>query len=365
MKTIKSFLAQERAHNLLASLFAIAFGLVFGYVVLLIITPSNSFQAFMYILKGGFQSGLRGLGTVMFEAAPLILTGLSVGFAFKTGLFNIGASGQFTVGAFVAIYAGVNFAWMPAGLGWIIAAFLGMLAGMVWGLIVGFLKAQYNVNEVIGSIMMNYIGMYLVNFLIRATKYDTTFSRTLKPVYALLPKFGLDKIFVGSSINIAIVIAIGVAIIMHLLLNKTKVGFEMKAVGFNRNAAGYAGVNEKRNIMASMAIAGALSGLGGALMFLSDAGVYISTINVLLPQGFSGISIALLAQSTPLGTIFSALFISHITFGGSSLQNLGLQPEIIEVITSAIIYVSALSILVKSYLARKTKKWEDVNNVGN
>lgn len=362
MNKIKSYLAQEKSHNILASLFAIAFGLLFGLIVLFVVTPSNAVAAFTYILKGGFQHSLRGLGNVMFEAAPLILTGLSVGFAFKTGLFNIGASGQFTVGAFTAIYVGVNFTWLPAGLGWILAAFLGMLAGMLWGLFVGFLKAQYNVNEVIGSIMMNYIGMYLVNFLIRSTPYDTTFSRTLNPVNAYLPKFGLDKIFKGSSINIAILIAIIVAIIMHVILNKTKFGFEMKAVGFNRHAAGYAGVSEKRNIMASMAIAGALSGLGGALMYLSDAGVYISTINVLLPQGFSGISIALLAQSNPIATIFSALFISHITYGGSGLQTLGLQPEIIEVITSAIIYVSALSILVKGFLAKKTKKWEDTEH---
>ena len=361
MNKFKKFLAQEDTHKLLASLFAILFGLVFGLVVLFIVTPTNALSAFNYIIKGGFQHNMRGLGNVMFEAAPLILTGLSVGFAFKTGLFNIGASGQFTVGAFTAIYVGVNFTWLPSGLGWIVASLLGMLAGMLWGVIVGFLKAQYNVNEVIGSIMMNYIGMYLVNFLIRATPYDTTFSRTLKPVHAYLPKFGLDKLFRGSSINIAIILAIIVAIIMHIILNNTKVGFEMKAVGFNRHGAGYAGVSEKRNIIASMAIAGALSGLGGALMYLSDAGVYISTINVLLPQGFSGIAIALLAQSNPIATIFSALFISHITYGGSGLQTLGLQPEIIEVITSAIIYVSALSILVKGFLAHRTKKWRDAD----
>lgn len=362
MNNMKAFFAKDKTHNLLASLFAIVFGLVFGLIVLFLVTPSNAIAAFNYIIKGGFQHGMRGLGNVLFETAPLIMTGLSVGFAFKTGLFNIGASGQFTVGAFTAIYVGVNFTWLPSGLGWIVASLLGMLAGMLWGVIVGFFKAQYNVNEVIGSIMMNYIGMYLVNFLIRSTPYDTTFSRTLKPIHAYLPKFGLDKVFPGSSINIAFLIAILVAIIIHIILNKTKFGFEMKAVGFNRHAAGYAGVNEKRNIVAAMAIAGALSGLGGALMYLSDAGVYISTINVLLPEGFSGISIALLAQSNPLATIFSAFFISHITYGGSGLQTLGLQPEIIEVITSAIIYVSALSILVKGYLAKRTKKWREPNN---
>lgn len=361
MNKFKAFLNKDSSVSLMASLFAIVFGLIFGLIVLLMVSPSNAMNAFGYIINYGFRD-MRGLGTVLFEAAPLILTGLSVGFAFKTGLFNIGASGQFTVGAFTAIYVGVNFAWMPPSIGWIIASLAGMLAGMIWGLIVGFLKAQYNVNEVIGSIMMNYIGMYFVNFLIRSTPYDQTFSRTLKPIYALLPKFGLDKIFVGSSINIAIIIAIIVAIIIHVVLNKTKFGYEMKSVGFNRNAAGYAGISEKRNIVAAMAIAGALSGLGGALMYLSDAGVYLSTLNVLLPQGFSGIAIALLAQSGPIATIFSALFISHITYGGSGLQTLGLQPEIIEVITSAIIYVSALSILVKSFIAKKTKKWGNFNN---
>ncbi len=357
MSKLKRMIANEQSHSLLSSLAAIVIGMLFGFVVLIAISPGVSLPAIWTITKGGLHHGLRGVGNVMFYATPIIMTGLSVGFAFKTGLFNIGAAGQFTIGAFVAIYVGVNFTWLPAGMGWIVATLCGMLAGMIWGLIVGLLKAFFNVNEVISSIMMNYIGMYLVNFLIRSTPHDTKFSRTLKPIHAFMPTLGLDKLFPGSSINIAFIIAVLVAVLIYIVLEKTKLGFELKAVGHNKYAARYAGINEKRSIIVSMAIAGALAGMGGGLMYLADVGVYISTINVLLPEGFNGIAVALLAQNNPIGIIFSGLFISHISYGGSNLQIFGLQPEIIQVITATIIYISALSVLLKSFIARKTKKW--------
>ena len=356
MNKFSGWLREEESHNLIASLLAIVFGMLFGFVIITLVAPSISIKAFSIILRGGFYHGFRGLGNVLFDATPIILTGLSVGFAFKTGLFNIGAAGQFTLGAFVAIYAGVNFTWMPANLGWIVAIILGTLAGALWGLIVGVLKAYRNVNEVISSIMMNYIAMYVVNFLIRSTAYDTTYSRTLRPKYALLPRMGLDKIFVGSSLNIGIFLAIIVAIITYVVLEKTKFGFELKSVGHNRHAARFTGINEKKNIMLSMLIAGGLAGMGGAILYLADVGIYMSTVNVLLPQGFDGIAVALLAQNSPLGIIFSGLFISHISYGGNNLQIFGLQPEIIQVITSTIIYISALSIFIKTFIGKVVSK---------
>ena len=356
MKKIINFLTGEDRFNIYASLLSIVIGLFFGYILILITHPKNSFEVFNVVLQGGFYHGMRGIGQVLFKAYPLILTGLSVGFAFKTGLFNIGVTGQFTLGAFVAIYCGVNWSWMPNGLGWIIASLLGMLAGAVWGFIVGMLKAYRNVNEVISSIMMNYIAMYLVIFLIKHTAYDKIQSRTLSPKYAFLPRLGLDKIFGGAPLNVGIIIAILVAILMWIILDKTVFGYELKAVGFNRDASRYTGINEKAAIMKSMTIAGALAGLAGALMYLSDAGLYISLVNTLLPQGFDGIAVALLGMSNPIGTIFSGFFISHISYGGGNLQLFGLQPEIVEVIISVIIYVSALSVFLKAVVSKVLTK---------
>ncbi|WP_323611230.1 ABC transporter permease [Erysipelothrix enhydrae] len=352
---IKKIFANEGNHAVIASFLAIIIGLFVGFLVILLTTPQYALSAFWIILKGGFHHNLRGMGNVLFRAAPIILTGLSVGFAFKTGLFNIGASGQFTVGAFTAVYIGVNWTWMPAGTGWIVGLIGGALAGALWGAIVGVLKAYRNVNEVIASIMLNYIGMYAVNYLITNTAFDSVHSRTLPPVNAYLPVLGLNKIFPRSSVNIGIVIAIVMAILLYIVLEKTKFGFELKAVGYNRHASRYAGINEKKSIILSMTIAGALAGLGGAVMYLANVGKYMDVLNVLLTEGFDGISVALLAQSNPIGIILSGLFIAHITYGGNNLQLFGLEPEIISVITATIIYVSALTILLKGFIAKVTK----------
>lgn len=356
MQKISNLFEKESSQNLIASLLAIVVGIVFGFFVLLITKPGDSIPGLILILKGGFHHGIRGMGNVVFRSVPIILTGLSVGFAFKTGLFNIGVTGQFTVGAFAAIYVGVNYPGLNPAYGWILGLAAAAISGMVWGAVVGILKAFRNVNEVIASIMMNYIGMYLVNYLIVNTAFDDVHARTLKPVGAFLPKGGLDKIFPRSSIDVGIIVAIVIAIIVYIILEKTTFGYELKAVGFNRKAGRYAGINERRSIIASMAIAGSLAGIGGGLMYLADVGKYMSTINMLLAEGFDGISVALLAQNNPIAILFSGLFISHITYGGNNLQIFRMEPEIIQVITAAIIYISALSLLLRQTLTRFSRR---------
>lgn len=356
MKKISRFIEKESSQNLIASLLAIFVGIIFGFFVLLLTKPGSAIPGLIIILKGGFYHGIRGLGNVIFRSVPIILTGLSVGFAFKTGLFNIGVTGQFTVGAFAAIFVGVNFTNLNPSYGWIVGLLAAAAAGLIWGAIVGILKAYRNVNEVIASIMMNYIGMYLVNYLIVNTAFDDVHARTLKPAFAFLPKAGMDKIFPRSSIDIGIIVAIIIAFIVYIVLEKTTFGYELKAVGFNRSAGRYAGVNERRSIIASMAIAGALAGIGGGLMYLADVGKYMSTINMLLAEGFDGISVALLAQNNPIAIIFSGLFISHITYGGNNLQIFRMEPEIIQVITAAIIYISALSLLLRNVMDKFSRK---------
>lgn len=339
--------------NFSSSILAIACGLIFGLFILVISNAGQAYNGFMMILQGGFTDGIQGIGQMLYLATPIIMTGLSVGFAFKTGLFNIGASGQFTAGAFAAVFVGVKFTFLPSGVHCLVALLAALIAGALWGMVPGFLKAFFNVNEVIASIMMNYIGMYLVNMLIQRTVYDQIKNQT-KAVAAgaNLPRAGLDKLFPGTNINIGILIAILFVIIIYIILNKTTFGYELKACGQNPNASRYAGISEKRNIVLSMVIAGALSGLGGALLYLANSGRYMQVLDVISPEGFSGISVALLGLSNPIGILFAGLFIGHITVGGYNMQLFDFAPEVIDMIIAAIIYCGALSLLFRNLIGR-------------
>lgn len=345
---------------LTAALLAIFLGLVFGFIVMLFANPQNAFAGFSNVLLGGFKR----LGDVFYFATPILMTGLAVGFAFKMGLFNIGASGQFTTGMFFALYVGMMWD-LPANIHWVACVIAGMIGGMLWGLIPGIFKALLNVNEVITSIMFNYIGMYLVDMLIQgnSTMYIPSMTRTTYlPKSAQLPSLGIK----GSNVNVAIFIAIAVAILLFIVLNKTTFGYELKATGFNKFASEYAGMNGKRNIILTMAIAGGLAGLGGAFAILAPSAIAGSSmtyepVNVIAAAGFNGIAVALLGNSSPLGIIFSSLFVSHIQRGGTLASLNGYKPEIIDVVIAVIIYFSAFSLVMRSAFAnffknRKKKK---------
>lgn len=359
INTKNSLLSKESKLSLMSSLLAILCGLLFGLFILLMSKPNQAFGGFAMIVQGGFTDGLKGIGQMFYIATPIIMTGLSVGFAFKTGLFNIGASGQFTFGAFVAIWVGVKVPIQSAFLHCSLALIAAMLAGAAWAFIPGLLKAYFNVNEVISSIMMNYIGMYAVNMLIKNTVYDRVKNQS-KAVLdtANLSKAGLDKIFPDTNINVGIIIAIISVIFIYILLNKTVFGYELKACGHNSFASKYAGINSKRNIVLSMLIAGALSGLGGALLYLADSGKYLQVLDIISPEGFSGISVALLGLSNPIGILFAGLFIAHITVGGYNMQLYDFAPEVIDMIIAAIVYCGALSLLFKHMLLSMAKKSE-------
>ncbi len=335
----------------LSSIFAILAGLLVGLVILVVSNPPQALSGFMVILTGGFNNGMRSIGDMLYGAMPIILTGLSVGFAFKTGLFNIGTAGQLIVGAYCAVFVSVKFTFLPSAVHWPLAVIAGILGGALWAFLPGLLKAFLNVNEVIATIMMNYIGMYLVNLLVVKTVYNSLKNQSQNPI-AVLPRWGLDRIFPGSSVNAGILIAIAAAILIHILLNKTVFGYELKACGFSRDAALYAGINAKRSVVLSMTISGALSGLGGALLYLSATGKCIEVVDVLAEQGFTGIPVALLGMSHPLGILLSGLFISHLTLGGFYVQVYDYKPEIIGIITSVIIYFSAFALIVKNVVER-------------
>ena len=365
----------KSASSAVSSLIAIVVGLLAGFLILLISNPANAFQGLWIILKGGFNNGAKGVGQVLYYATPIIVTGLSVGFAFKTGLFNIGAPGQLMVGGFVSVLVGVNCEFLGA-FHWVVALLAGMAAGGLWALIPGIFKARFNVNEVISCIMLNYIGMYGINYLIKNMKgpngyliYDQLKNQTMNvATTAAIPKFGLDKIFYNmrgnyvdvSSVNGGIIIAIVLAVIIYIVLQKTTFGYELKACGLNKDASRYAGINENRAIILSMVIAGALSGVAGALMYLAPAsGLHIHVQEVLSAEGFNGIPVALLGLSNPIGIIFAGLFVAYINVGGSYLQNLQYMKEVIDIIIAIIIYFSAFSLFVRGVISRIGKKRRD------
>ena len=368
-----------------------------GFLVLLAINPAHAWgDGFVRIVKGGFHDAPYGVGKELANAAPLIMTGLSVAFAFKTGLFNIGAAGQYTLGAYGALYCAIMLK-MP----WYVCLIVATILGGIWGAIPGFFKAYFNINEVITSIMFNWIGLYLVNELIyqngTGPMYDVRNTRTLnlgksaELSKSLIPDFGLNKMFQTNSTTIAIFLAAAVAvliwvilnkmfqtnsttiaiflaaavaILIWVILNKTTFGYELKAVGLNKSAARYAGINEKKNIILSMAIAGALAGFGAGLYYLSNVSQWNPLNSTSLPaMGFNGISVALLASSNPIGTIFSALFISHISVGGSFLSTKYYPTEISDLISGIIIYLCAFSMLFRGKIHSMLFKNADKTNV--
>ena len=338
---------------------------------------SDAFRGLGIILAGPFASGgARNiafvLGDMLFESAPLLLTGLSVAIAFKTGLFNIGAPGQYLMGAMgsVIVALSVPTTEKTAFWVWLLSLIVGMLCGMLWGLIPGFFKAFLNVNEVIVCIMTNWIAANVVSWVFANNRQ---FINTAggKTAYVLpttangvsTPKLGLDKLFPGSNIDIGIFVAILIAVGIFILMNKTTLGYELKACGHNKNAAKYAGMNEKRNIMLSMAIAGGLAAIGASLYYLNGGAELVwNTYSKLPDNGFNGIPVALLASNNPLGVIFSSVFLRFIDKGGYNLAGFTAYNEYVsDLIIALIIYFAGFSKLIKDMLSRRKAKSAEQN----
>lgn len=361
---IKKIKDKPAFNSIIASLASIVAGLLIGTLLMLIINPSKAFNpntGIIMMLTGGFSSA-SSFFEVLYTAAPLMMTGLAVGFAFKTGLFNIGAAGQYILGGFFALFGAIVLK-----LPWYVDLLLAALGGALWGAIPGIFKALLNVNEVITGIMFNWLGLFTVNVILANTltmlagsyggaNWDRTVNLAVVNPGAIMPTLGMERI--SPFMNIGIFIAILVSILIYVILNKTTFGYELKACGYNKNASDYAGINSKRNIILSMTIAGALAGLGGGITFL--AGTSQMLITKTLPAiGFNGIPVALLGFSNPLGIIFSALFIGYIQIGGNDMQP-AFATEFIDVVVAAIIYLSAFSLLfrqlINKYLHERKKK---------
>ena len=363
---MKNFFKSKTFISILASVLSIVAGLIIGFILLIVFNPPYALGGLKSIVTAGFSRADK-LAKVLYQAAPLIMTGLSVGFAFKTGLFNIGATGQYTVGAFCALVCGIQFQ-----LPWWVCIIAAMVGGAIWGFIPGICKALFNVNEVITSIMFNWLGLFMVNLLLNnmpkmladywgASNKDRTGALASANKSAIIPKAGLDKLLGSNYMNISIFITIIIAIIVYIILEKRTFGYELKACGYNKDASIYAGINAKRNIVLSMVIAGALAGIGGGIYYLSGTAQY-TIVKSLLTMGFNGIPVALLGASSPIGIIFAAIFISYIQVGGEALQP-EYAKEIIDIIIAVIIYLSAFSLLVKNLLGKFFKG--DTSNVND
>ena len=355
LNSLKSFTKSSSMDSIKAAVLAAILGLVFGFIVMLLANPTHALAGMNAILVGG----LRRIPDVFYYATPIMMTGLAVGFAYKMGMFNIGASGQFTMGMFWAMYVGFMFD-MPPVLHCFVAVIAGTIGGMAWGFIPGFFKAYFNVNEVITSIMFNYIGMYFVDMWVQgnAAMYVSSKTRTAYlPDSVQLPSLGIT----GSSVSVAIIIAILIAVALYIVLYKTTFGYELRATGFNKHGAEYAGMNGKKNIVLTMVIAGGLAGMAGAFAILAPSTIAGSSmtyepINIIAGEGFDGIAVALLGASNPIGIIFSALFISLLKCGGTLASLYGFKPETVDVVIAIIIYFSAFAMFMNSMLKTKLSK---------
>ena len=383
---LSAFYAKDSTQKVVASLLSILIGLVVGSLVILIvgltsksISTKGAWEGIRLIFAGIFSTGRdasgalswgfnpTSVGNMLFRATPLIMTGLSIAVAYKTGLFNIGAPGQYLMGTMVSLMLALSLPTetMGAFLVWLIAFLGGMFAGALWGAIPGLLKAFLNINEVLACIMTNWVAANLVTWLfdisnfknmVEGTKSGYIYKTTYNGVATA--KLGLDKLFPGSQVNAGILVAILFAIVMYILINKTTLGYQLKACGSNRHAARYAGIKDKRNIVLSMAIAGSMAGGGAALYYLSgNTEFFWSTYQSLPATGFNGIPVALLAVNNPIAVIFTAIFMSMLDIIGLQLTNLTAYNEYItDVIIAAIVYLSAFALVIRMMIAPKKKR---------
>ena len=342
------------------SIMAVILGLIAG-ALLMLIMGFNPVEGYTYLFKGGLMN-LERIGNTIATATPLMLTGLSVAFAFKTGLFNIGTPGQMLFGGFCSIAVGLSLDLPKIILVPIVVA-VGIIGGALWAIVPGVLKAKFNVHEVVSSIMMNWVAYWIVYYVVPLYfkgEFLETESKML-PESATLKVHWLSEIFKGSYINLGIFLALIAVLVIWFTLNKTVLGYELKAVGFNRFGAEYAGMPVNRNIVISMMIAGALSGLAGVIQYTGNAN--IMQIGVMPSQGFDGIAVALLGASSPIGVIFSSLFFG-ILYVGKGFMNAAVKvpPELADTIMATIIYFAATSMVMDKLIKKFRKSKKDKSN---
>ena len=351
---MKKILRSQAVQSLLASLLCVVVGMLAGYIVLLFINPEGAGEAILTVIKNYFYypskpAVMKYLGNTLVKTAPLLMCGLSVLFAYKAGLFNIGAAGQYVAGAGAALYLALALH-MP----WYVCLLAAMVAGALLGAVSGLLKSYFNVNEVISCIMLNWISLYCVNMLLTRVKESTSpYTLTLASTNpgALLPSMGLGALFSKNTyVTIALPLSVLVAVLIWVVLEKTRFGYELRATGNNKNAAKYCGMNQNRNTVLTMMIAGAIAGMGAAMLYLTGFEQWQCSQSSVPAMGFNGISAAFLGGLNPIGTIFSSYFIQHITNGGAYVDKSLYCAQISDLISSLIIYLCGFVAFFKFYM---------------
>ena len=363
MKKRKSLLRSDSFQTLLTSLLCIILGVAIGYVVLLIINPAGAWKSMSALLKNFFhypagKLRMKYFGQTLVRTAPLLMCALSILFAYKVGMFNIGAAGQYVAGACVGLYAAI--AWQ---LPWYLCLLLAIAAGAFLGAISGALRTYCNVNVVISGIMLNWIFLYATNMILTNVKEVAspyTYQMHSAAQQALLPSLGLDKLFSGNQyVTIAIPLAILMAILVWVVLEKTRFGYELKATGFNKHAAKYCGMAERRNTVLTLAIAGGLAALGGSLLYQTGYEQWQCTHSSVPNMGFNGICAAFLGGLNPIGAIFSSFFIQHITSGGAYVDKSLYCSQISDLITAIIIYMCGFVLFLKTVMNNSAARREE------
>ncbi len=346
-----------------ASIICIILGLLIGYIVLLFINPEGAAESILNVIKNFFtwkrpNQQLKQFGNTLSKTMPLLMCSLSILFAYKVGLFNIGTAGQYVAGACACLYAALGWGW-----GWLPCMLFAMIAGALLGSIVGVLKSYCNVNEVISGIMLNWISLYLTNTILSSVKeVASPYTKYITDVNpsAILPTAGLDKLFNKNQyITIAVPLALLIAIAVSIILNKTKLGYELKATGNNKNAAKYSGMAENRNIILTLVISGALAGLGASMLYLTGYMRWECTQSSVPSMGFNGIAAAFLGGLSPIGAIFSSFFIQHITDGGQYVNTNFYSSQISDLISSVIIYLCSFVLFIKITMNSMIRKSEE------
>ena len=364
MKQNKNILKNPGVQSLLTSLLCILLGLFIGYLVLLLINPTGAWGAITNVMKNfltysSTKAQLKYLGNTLVRTAPLLMCSLSVLFVYKVGLFNIGAAGQYVAGACACLYAALYLHWH-----WLPCMLLAIAAGALLGVISGLLKSSFNVSEVISGIMLNWIALYITNMLLTNVKEATspyTYQLKAEGPQAILPQISLSKLLSGNQyVTIAIPISIVCAVVIWVVLSKTLFGYELKATGNNPNAAKYCGMAEKRNIILTLAIGGALAGLGASLLYQTGYEQWQCTYSSVPSMGFNGIAAAFLGGLSPIGSIFASFFIQHITAGGAYVDKSLYCSQISDLISAIIIYLCSFVLFFKtvlnSWIARHEEK---------
>ncbi len=358
-----SLIRNDGFQTVIASLLCILIGIVVGYLVLLVINPSGAGEAIVAILKNYLYypssvAVMRYLGTTLVKASALLMCALSVLFANKVGLFNIGAAGQYVVGAGASIYFAVAFD-MP----WYVCLLASIVFAALIGGASGVLKAYFNVNEVISCIMLNWISLYCVNMLLSKVKEPSTpYTMKLSSANkeALIPNAGLDTLFSNNEfVTIGVVLSVVMAILVWIFMEKTKFGFELKATGMNKNAAKYCGMKEKKNIIITMMIAGGLAGMGAGIFYLSGIEQWMVQQTSVPAMGFNGIAAAFLGGLNPIGTVFSSYFIQHITSGGTYVDKSMYCTQISDLMIAFIIYLCGFVLFFKTWLNKFLAKRDE------